>query len=97
MNPSHLFSRYFVLGLYLLTATVSAMATSDNTEKKGYTCPPCGCAQDGVVHQQPGPCSACGIAMLPIGIKSLAQVPQYRPTGRPNVAILLFEGVQIID
>jgi uncharacterized protein (TIGR01244 family) len=33
-------------------------------EKKQYVCPPCGCSQDGEVHDEPGSCSDCNMALV---------------------------------
>lgn len=53
-------------------------------EKVAYACPPCGMACDGEVHDGPGACAGCGMRLVPK--KSVR-----------NVAILVFDGVQIID
>jgi len=31
---------------------------------KVYTCPPCGCDNDGKEFPAPGPCSACGMPLV---------------------------------
>jgi putative intracellular protease/amidase len=49
-----------------------------------FVCPPCGCGADGKVHAGPGRCDACGMDLVP---RSEVQ----------TVAILLYDGVQIID
>ena len=54
-----------------------------------YICPPCGCAADGQEFPEPGTCPECGMELIE---KSSAAIQ-----AQPKVAILVFEGVQIID
>lgn len=49
-----------------------------------YICPPCGCAQDTVLFAAAGTCSGCGM--------TLVASSQIR-----DVAILVFEGVELLD
>ncbi len=65
-----------------------ARFTLAQPEARKYICPPCGCAMDGTEFDSPGRCSACGMELIE---KPAADVP------RPKVAILVFEGVQVID
>lgn len=67
-------------------------------EKKEYVCPPCGCGRDDRVSEHPGNCLACGMEMIEKGSASTASQGQssQRPD-RKRAAILIFEGVQIID
>jgi len=58
---------------------------------KKYVCPPCGCAADGKEFDQPGSCPACGMQLIEKG------KPPQRVGNAPTVAILVFNGVQIID
>ena len=66
-----------------------------------FVCPPCGCELDQKHFKKPGACGDCGMALIK---KSEAdrrnvEVPRKPPArnDRPNVGILIFEGVQIID
>lgn len=59
-----------------------ALASRAQGAPKPYRCPPCGGACDAAVFDKPGACPHCGMP--------LAQEI-------PKVAVLLFEGVQIID
>jgi hypothetical protein len=61
------------LGLSVLTLGAAALAGSVRaaepqaapTDKpKVYTCPPCGCPNDGKEFAAPGPCSACGMPLV---------------------------------
>ena len=56
---------------------------------KEYVCPPCEMACDEKVFDKPGRCPACGATLV-----EKTSVPQ---DDRPSAAILIFEGVQIID
>jgi putative intracellular protease/amidase len=49
-----------------------------------FVCPPCSCGADGEVHDAPGRCSRCGMELV-------------RKSEVQTVAILLYDGVQIID
>lgn len=72
---------YVMLIGIVLTAGASVAVQATDAE---YICPPCGCGADGQTHTAPGRCSACGMALIP---REEVQ----------TVAILLYEGVQIID
>jgi len=48
-----------------------------------YSCPPCECASDNLKFDEPGPCPGCGMTMV--------------SGGRLNVAILIFDDMQILD
>ena len=65
--------------------------------KKEYVCPPCGCDQDGATFDHDGTCPSCGMHLAEKG--SLASRPPQRQPDVPRkqVAILIFQGVQIID
>lgn len=70
------------------------------TEKReiAFTCPPCGCPVDEEYHDKAGNCDHCGMAMMATykGMEALERTN--RPERiRKKVAILIFEGVQIID
>ena len=58
---------------------------------KHYVCPPCGAPCDVVVYDHPGTCPACGMTLVEQGTPAAAA-----PAGR-RVAILVFDGVEIID
>jgi hypothetical protein len=72
------------------TPTVHHAARADE-----YVCPPCGCAHDKEVFHAPGTCPSCGMQLVLKG--SPASMPMSYPTARQRVAILIFDGVQIID
>ena len=62
--------RYFVqLGLLAVgSASVAGVAFAadapPSTGKKVYTCPPCGCPNDGKEFPEAGACSACGMPLV---------------------------------
>ncbi|HJV88994.1 MAG TPA: DJ-1/PfpI family protein [Holophagaceae bacterium] len=66
----------------LLALVCAAFGSAQEASPKGYACPPCGCASDGKTFDTPGTCRDCGMP--------LSQAPL-------RVAILIFNGVQIID
>jgi outer membrane protein assembly factor BamB len=39
-----------------------------------YECQPCGCSEDGKEFEQPGKCSACGMALSPKGLETSASL-----------------------
>src|ERR1700682_4969104 len=53
-----------------------------------YICPPCGQPCDKLTFDKPGKCPQCGMTLIPIGGGA---------DSAPTVAILLFNGTQIID
>jgi len=75
-------NRRIVLVLGIVVSSLTAFAGA--SEAAEYVCAPCGCPNDGAVYTQAGTCPGCGMQLV---------VKQERR----NVAILLFEGVQIID
>ena len=65
---------------------------------KAFVCPPCGCSMDGQEFEAEGACSGCGMARIGLfTFNERVNVVQNRPSSRPKVAILVFDGVQIID
>jgi len=61
--------------------------TCDVTTAKVYVCPPCGLPCDKLTFDQPGNCPQCGMTLVPLDGEG----------GPPKVAILLYNGVEIID
>ena len=87
--PAH--RRSFIAGSLLALAT-SKTAAAQGTQT-GYVCADCGCASDGKLFAAPGTCPSCGMPLISV------RDYQARAAARPRlkVAILVFEGVQIID
>ena len=63
--------------------------------KVEYYCPPCGCPQDGKIFNAPGVCSDCNMVYRTrvIGLHDKPSVA----LPRPKVAVLLFDGADIMD
>jgi len=66
-------------------------------EAKEYVCPPCDMPCDARVFDKPGTCPACGARLVERGAGAAASAGAAATTSRPKAAILVFEGVQIID
>jgi putative intracellular protease/amidase len=74
-----------------IAASVAAFATPAGAAKR-YVCPPCGAPCDTLHFDGPGTCPQCGMALVEEG--SAAAIPQ---PARKKIAILLFNGVEIVD
>lgn len=72
----------------LLSPGAGAAAPATGGEGKAYICPPCGLPCDKRTFDEPGACPNCGMALVP------AAGAEGSP---PRVAILLFNGAQLID
>lgn len=88
---------FFVLGsIYVNTNVLLAQSTKTKMLPKiVFTCPPCGCDGDSKHSDKFGTCSDCGAPLYPIldGMKN-----EYKSTlVTKNVAILVFQGVELID
>lgn len=75
----------------LQPASVFASRGADKTE---YVCPPCSCDKDNEVFDKPGTCTSCGMKLVEKGSGAARPMPAAE---RRKVAILVFDGVQIID
>src|SRR6185369_5169283 len=64
-----------------------AFPHSQNQTKTSYVCPPCGLSCDKLTFDKPGDCPNCGMKLISIGGED----------SPPTVAILLFNGAEIID
>jgi putative intracellular protease/amidase len=62
-----------------------------------YVCPPCGCGSDEKVYDKPGFCPVCGMALILKGGQAATPASQTPAKPPKKVAILIFDGVQIID
>lgn len=59
-----------------------------------YVCPPCGVPCDTMVFDHPGVCPTCGMTLVEKGSAAAASPAQ---ANRTRVAIVLFDGVEIVD
>jgi DNA-directed RNA polymerase subunit RPC12/RpoP len=78
-----------VLGCILLAAFVT---TTGGASAKEYVCPPCGSPCDTLVFDKPGACPKCGMALVEKGSAEATAA-----AAGPKVAILIFDGAEIID
>jgi putative intracellular protease/amidase len=62
---------------------------------KRYVCPPCGCPRDGEIFHKPGTCPACGMVLVEEG--AAAAPAHAMPAATVRAAVLIFDGVQVID
>ena len=86
--------RYRHVMVFVLALAGLAPQVSSSTQSRGeYVCPPCDCGQDDRHFDAPGICPVCNMRLVP---RSSAQETA---AGQPRtrVAILIFDGVQIID
>src|SRR5207244_10849703 len=72
--------------LGMSTAFLEAQ-TAKSAGTKTYVCPPCGLPCDKLTFDKPGSCPQCGMTLIPLDGEG----------GPPKVAILLYNGVEIID
>lgn len=82
----------FMGGLSAETATSYRMVPTAE-----YVCPPCGCGDDGKVFAEPGVCPSCGMGLVLKGSPASMPMNTGPAPARQRVAILIFDGVQIID
>ena len=68
------------------SAALFEVQAAQNTSAKKYVCPPCGQECDKLIFDKPGPCPNCAMSLIPAGAD-----------GPPKVAILVFNGAELID
>jgi copper(I)-binding protein/putative intracellular protease/amidase/DNA-directed RNA polymerase subunit RPC12/RpoP len=97
-------SNKLIMAALLLTAFIglgfaycdpSSIYVNQPGDKIEYVCAPCGCDKDNEVFDKPGACPTCGMPLVEKG--SVASQPAAPDFARKKVAILIFDGVQIID
>ena len=98
-------SNKLIMAALLLTAFIglgcayydpSLIYADQPGDKKEYVCPPCGCDKDNEVFDKPGSCATCGMPLVEKGSAASRPAPP-SDVERKKVAILIFNGVQIID
>lgn len=88
----------FIAVLFLALCAGSTLGQQEAPKAKGWACPPCGHDHDDRVYAKPGKCPVCGMKMVTVKERQRLLEAQAREAReRKKVAILLFEGVQIID
>jgi copper(I)-binding protein/putative intracellular protease/amidase len=85
------------LSLFLNSFEPGSVFASQAADKKEYVCPPCGCDKDSDVSDKPGSCLSCGMKLVEKGSAASMPAPGQLAAQRRKVAILIFDGVQIID
>jgi transcriptional regulator GlxA family with amidase domain/DNA-directed RNA polymerase subunit RPC12/RpoP len=81
-------SRYLSVFIILL-ALITACERQPSSAAGQYRCSPCGNSCDQQTFNKPGTCPHCGMPLIPgDSIKNIAQ---------KNVAILIFDGVEMLD
>lgn len=84
--------RLLLVALLAATLPIVSFAQSASAPPaEGWICAPCGHADDDRVYPEPGACPICGMALITTAERRAQAAAQ------PTVAILLFDGVQIID
>ena len=79
------------LGVALIVTCVApAFARAEGAG--GWVCPPCGASCDTIHFDHAGTCPQCGMKLV-----EAASAAAQAPSDRKKVAILVFEGVEIID
>ncbi|MEL6543140.1 MAG: DJ-1/PfpI family protein [Myxococcota bacterium] len=81
-------SRLREYGFGALGMMICALLLGAGHLEEVYECPPCGCDHDGQHFDRPGRCPSCAMKLVQ------AKRARNQPT---TVAILVFDGVQIID
>jgi len=84
----------FALFVFALTAAVSIAALPEAAAAGRYKCPPCSSACDTTVFTAPGVCPACGMTLVEETADAAAPA---RPDDRKKVAVLVFNGAEILD
>lgn len=90
MNLSLTLAMTLAAALVAAAPTTAPPASSGAAAAKHYICPPCAQPCDAKIFDAPGTCPQCGMALV-----DAASAPAPEPTKK--VAILLFNGVEIID
>src|SRR5438477_11679487 len=78
----------FVCVCVIVTAALHPIWAASASPNKEYVCPSCGCGADNRTFDKPGNCPECGMALIEKGANK---------DERPSVAVLLFDGAEIID
>lgn len=84
------------VSLFLTLATATRRASAQSSEAKVYVCPPCGRVCDDQTFDKPGQCPTCGMALIEKG-SAPPPAPAPPAEARKNVAVFIFNGVQIVD
>jgi putative intracellular protease/amidase len=86
-----------LLALVLLAGAFAVSSPAGAAAAKRYVCPPCGAACDTTVYDAPGICPACGMTLVEAGSTASKAAAPVEATDAKRVAILVFNGVEILD
>jgi putative intracellular protease/amidase len=78
------------LCLWAIVSGLILTASQSAEPAKKYVCPSCGCAADGRTFDKPGTCPDCGMALI-------EKVDNPQQKQQMTVAVLLFDGAEVID
>ena len=78
----------------ILFLTVGLLVTRANAQAVRYVCSPCGLPCDSKFYDKPGTCPSCG---MPLVTEEAAKAANASADSSKKVAILIFDGVEIID
>ncbi len=81
-----------LLAFSLCLGVNSSSAANSAESARHYVCPPCGLPCDDAVYDAPGTCPKCGMALV-----DQEEAARASKRARTKVAILIFNGVEIID
>ncbi|MEJ2085712.1 MAG: DJ-1/PfpI family protein [Acidobacteriota bacterium] len=81
----------FCLVIVLAMTTGFWVEGSENAEQEGWMCPPCGHRDVDKVYSEAGRCPICGMELISV------EERRRMDDKRVQAAILIFDGVQIID
>ena len=90
--------KYLIFICFTFVLPFLAAAQSESMDVS-FVCPPCGCSEDHTHFEKPGSCEHCGMTRVAT-YKGLGEDNTNRQSQRQEpmkVAILVFNGVQIID
>ena len=99
MQPRLLVLLFAAVTLVSALHLTPAPARAAEPESELYVCPPCGHDCLKTTFPEPGACGECGMTLILLS-EALQQTTMQHAAddpGRKRVAILLFDGVQIID
>jgi putative intracellular protease/amidase len=97
MSEKRKFGLIIVMFLSLASLGLAAVEVNQDSTAKVYICPPCGCSSDDRTFDKAGYCNACSMELVEKNANS-SPTPTPNPTpNRKKAAILIFDGVQIID
>jgi len=84
---------WFLLLCGLAGMVIQPLVAASTPDNKVYICPDCGCGADSRTFDKAGNCPECGMSL----VEKVANQEQPNHTRPPSVAVLLFDGAEVID